>query len=62
MARVPSEEMKTQQQRAEQRRQEKLAQIKEQVKEGSLVIRQMTPEERKANPPRPAPQKRQKRR
>jgi hypothetical protein len=54
--------MKTQQQRAEQRRQEKLAQIQEQVEDGSLVIRQMTPEERKANPPRPAPQKRPKRR
>jgi hypothetical protein len=54
--------MKTQQQRAEQRRKEKLAQIQEQVEDGSLVIRQMTPEERKANPPRPRSPQRGKRR
>ena len=38
--------------RAEQKRQEKLAEIREQVKKGELSIRQMTPEERKANPPK----------
>jgi hypothetical protein len=38
-------------QREEQRRREKLSDIRQQVKEGSLVIRQMTPEERAANPP-----------
>ena len=45
--------MKTQQQRAEQRRQEKLAQIKEQVEDGSLVIRKMTKDERRQYPPKP---------
>ena len=59
---VPLTSMKTQQQRAEQRRKEKLAQIQEQVEDGSLVIRQMTPEERKANPPRPRSPGRGKRR
>ena len=45
--------MSTQWERQQKRRQEKLDQIKEQVDDGSLVIRKMTPEERKANPPRP---------
>ena len=36
----------------EQRRQEKLDLVKQQVEEGSLTIRQMTPEERKKDPPR----------
>ena len=45
--------MKTQQQKAEERRQEKLAQIQEQVDEGSLTIRQMTDGERAKNPPKP---------
>jgi hypothetical protein len=44
---------KSQRERAEEKRQEKLAAMEEQVKDGSLVIRQMTPEERKKNPPRP---------
>jgi hypothetical protein len=38
--------MKTQQQRAQALREEKLALIREQVEKGSLIIRQMTPEER----------------
>jgi hypothetical protein len=38
--------------RAEQKRQEKLAEIEEQVKRGELKIRQMTKAERKANPPK----------
>ena len=38
--------MKTQQQRAQALREEKLASIREQVEKGSLVIRQMTPKER----------------
>jgi signal recognition particle GTPase len=37
--------------RQQQRRDERLKMIDEQVKEGSLVIRQMTPEERRKNPP-----------
>lgn len=40
---------------ANERREEKLASIREQVDNGSLVIRQMTAEERKRNPPRPKP-------
>jgi hypothetical protein len=38
--------------RAEQKRREKLAEIQDQVERGELSIRQMTPEERKANPPK----------
>ena len=41
----------------QKRREEKLALIKQQVEEGTLTIRQMTPEERKANPPRPRKKK-----
>jgi hypothetical protein len=43
--------MKTQQQRQAEKRQEKLDLIDQQVKEGSLVIRKMTPAERKKFPP-----------
>ena len=44
---------KTQKDRADEKRREKLAVIREQVKEGSLTIRKMTAAERKAHPPRP---------
>jgi hypothetical protein len=44
---------KTQKDRADEKRREKLAVIREQVKDGSLTIRKMTPAERKANPPKP---------
>jgi hypothetical protein len=54
--------MSTQWERRERQREEKLKQIEEQVEDGSLVIREMTPEERKANPPRPAPEGRTPRR
>lgn len=37
----------------EKRRQEKLKLVQQQIDDGSLVIRKMTPAERKANPPRP---------
>ncbi len=50
--------MATQQERNEARRKEKLAQIQEQIEDGSLVIRKMTPKERRDNPPRPRPAKR----
>jgi hypothetical protein len=43
----------TQRDRDEKKRQEKQEAIKQQVADGSLVIRKMTPAERKANPPRP---------
>jgi aryl carrier-like protein len=45
--------MKTPKERADERRQEKLDDIQDQVDRGLLSIRQMTPEERKKNPPRP---------
>jgi hypothetical protein len=43
----------------EQRRQEKLALVQQQIDEGSLTIRQMTPEERKKYPPRPRKERKQ---
>ena len=45
--------MKSGREKAEEKRQAKLAQVQEQVDEGSLVIRQMTEEERRKYPPRP---------
>jgi hypothetical protein len=45
--------VKTSRERAEEKRQEKLDLVDEQVKSGSLVIRQMSAEERRQNPPRP---------
>lgn len=45
--------MKTQRERNDEKRREKLAAIQEQVEQGTLTIRKMTPEERAANPPRP---------
>jgi hypothetical protein len=50
--------MKTTRERAEERRQAKLELVREQVQDGSLVIRKMTDEERRQNPPRPAAPKR----
>ncbi len=44
--------MKTTRERAEERRQEKLDSVREQVQSGSLVIRRMTDEERDRYPPR----------
>jgi hypothetical protein len=44
--------MKTQRERDAEKRKEKLREIDEAVEGGKLVIRQMTPEERKAMPPR----------
>jgi anti-sigma28 factor (negative regulator of flagellin synthesis) len=45
--------LSTQRERDEKRRQEKLENVKQQVEDGSLVIRKMTDAERKANPVRP---------
>ena len=45
--------MKTTRQRAEEKRQAKLALVHEQLQSGSLVIRPMTEEERRRYPPRP---------
>jgi anti-sigma28 factor (negative regulator of flagellin synthesis) len=50
--------VKTQQQRAEERRQEKLEAIRQQVADGTLVVRKMTAKERAENPPKPRPQRR----
>jgi hypothetical protein len=50
--------MKTTREKAEERRQAKLELVREQVEDGSLVIRKMTEEERRRYPPRPAKPKR----
>jgi hypothetical protein len=50
--------LKTAQERAEERRREKLAEVEKQIRDGSLVVRKMTAEERARFPPRPAPPKR----
>jgi hypothetical protein len=44
---------KTTRERAEEKHEEKLDLVREQVENGSLVIRQMTDEERRRYPPRP---------
>ena len=49
---------KTTRERAEEKREEKLELVREQVASGSLKIRQMTDEERLRYPPRPAAPKR----
>jgi hypothetical protein len=50
--------MKSTRERAEEKRQAKLELVREQVQSGTLVIRQMTEEERQLNPPRPPRPKR----
>jgi hypothetical protein len=50
--------LKTAQERALERRREKLAAVEKQIRDGSLVVRQMTAKERARYPPRPAPPKR----
>ena len=45
--------MKTQRERDAEKREQKLREIGEAVDDGSLVIRKMTPEERKKLPPKP---------
>jgi hypothetical protein len=45
--------MKTLWERQEERRAEKLADIREQIAQGTLRVRQMTAKERAENPPRP---------
>ena len=51
----------TPKERAEQKRREKLELIREQLDNGELTIRQMTPAERKRHPPRPPGPKRRRR-
>jgi hypothetical protein len=48
--------------RAEEKRQEKLEAVRQQVESGALVIRKMTDEERAKYPPRPPQPKRSARR
>jgi hypothetical protein len=50
--------MKTTREKAEERRQAKLESVREQVQSGSLVIREMTEDERSRYPPRPVQPKR----
>lgn len=50
--------MKSARERAEEKREQKLALVREQVQSGSLVIRRMTDEERRRYPPRPVPVRR----
>jgi hypothetical protein len=50
--------VKTARERAEEKAAQKRADVREQVENGSLVIRQMTDEERERYPPRPARPKR----
>jgi hypothetical protein len=47
--------MKSSRERAEEKREEKLEHVREQLANGKLVVRQMTDEERELYPPRPAP-------
>lgn len=50
--------MKSSRERAEEKLAEKREHVREQVENGSLVIRKMTEEERKRYPPRPVPPRR----
>jgi hypothetical protein len=50
--------MTTQQQRAEERRQQKLAEMQRQIDDGTLIVRKMTARERAEHPPRPRPERR----
>jgi hypothetical protein len=54
--------MKSQPQRAAERRSEKLAAVQQQIDEGTLTVRQMTLEERAKHPPRPRKGKRRRQR
>ena len=53
--------VKTARERAEEKRAEKLEDVRAQVESGSLVIRQMTAEERRRFPPVPRSQERPRR-
>jgi hypothetical protein len=49
--------MKTQRERAEERRAEKLVAMQERIDDGTLVVRTMTARERAENPPQPRPER-----
>jgi hypothetical protein len=48
--------LKTTRQRAEERRQAKLAAVQEQIDAGTLTVRSMTVKERAEHPPQPRPE------
>jgi len=48
--------MSSPQERAEEQRRKKLAEVDKQIRDGSLVVRQMTAEEKARYGPRPEPQ------
>ena len=50
--------VKTQKEQQDEKRRTKLAEVERQVESGSLVVRQMTADERERNPPRPRKPKR----
>jgi hypothetical protein len=54
--------VKTQKERADDRRREKLELMQEQVEQGTLKIRKMTAKERAAHPPRERPERSSRRR
>ncbi|MFL5868184.1 MAG: hypothetical protein ACJ766_13880 [Thermoleophilaceae bacterium] len=49
--------MATPKERADERRNEKLADIQQQIDDGTLTVRKMTAKERAANPPRERPER-----
>ncbi len=48
--------MATPKERADERREEKLAEMQQQIKDGTLKVRKMTKKERAAHPPKPRPE------
>ena len=48
--------MATPRERADERRKEKLADMQQQIEDGTLTVRKMTAKERAAHPPRPRPE------
>ena len=54
--------MATPQERADQRRKEKLADLQQQIDDGTLTVRKMTAKERAAHPPKPRPERGRRRR
>jgi hypothetical protein len=49
--------VKTQKERAEEKRRQKLEEMQAQIRDGSLVVRKLTPAEREKHAPRPPREK-----
>ena len=49
--------MATPKERADERRKEKLANVQQQIEDGTLTVRKMTAKERAAHPPKPRPER-----